>query len=65
MLYEVITPLFIEKGEGAHLYDIDGNAYVDYVQSWGPLIFGHRDEAIENAVCEAVRRGLSFSYNFV
>ncbi|WP_345990656.1 glutamate-1-semialdehyde 2,1-aminomutase [Sulfurimonas sp. HSL1-2] len=54
------TPLFIEKGEGAHLYDIDGNAYVDYVQSWGPLIFGHRDEAIENAVCEAVRRGLSF-----
>ncbi|WP_345986733.1 glutamate-1-semialdehyde 2,1-aminomutase [Sulfurimonas sp. HSL-1656] len=54
------TPLFIEKGEGAHLYDIDGNAYVDYVQSWGPLIFGHRDEAIENAVCDAVRHGLSF-----
>ena len=54
------TPLFIEKGEGAYLYDIDGNRYVDYVQSWGPLIFGHRDEAIENAVCEAVRHGLSF-----
>ncbi len=54
------TPLFIEKGEGAYLYDIDGNRYVDYVQSWGPLIFGHRDEAIENAVCDAVRRGLSF-----
>ncbi|WP_345971432.1 glutamate-1-semialdehyde 2,1-aminomutase [Sulfurimonas sp. HSL1-6] len=54
------TPLFIEKGEGAHLYDIDGNAYVDYVQSWGPLIFGHRDEAIESAVCDAVRHGLSF-----
>lgn len=54
------TPLFIEKGEGAYLYDVDGNRYVDYVQSWGPLIFGHRDEAIENAVCEAVRHGLSF-----
>lgn len=54
------TPRFIERGEGAYLYDIDGNRYVDYVQSWGPLIFGHRDEAIENAVCEAVRHGLSF-----
>lgn len=54
------TPLFIEKGEGAYLVDIDGNRYVDYVQSWGPLIFGHRDEAIENAVCDAVKHGLSF-----
>ena len=40
--------------------DIDGNSYVDYVQSWGPLIFGHRDESIENAVIEAVKHGLSF-----
>lgn len=54
------TPLFIKEGEGAYLVDIDGNRYVDYVQSWGPLIFGHRDEAIEDAVCEAVRHGLSF-----
>jgi glutamate-1-semialdehyde 2,1-aminomutase len=54
------TPLFIEKGEGSHLYDVDGNRYVDYVQSWGPLIFGHRDESIENAVCDAVKHGLSF-----
>lgn len=54
------TPLFIERGEGAYLYDLDGNRYIDYVQSWGPLIFGHRDEAIENAVCDAVRHGLSF-----
>lgn len=54
------TPIFIEKGEGAYLYDIDGNAYVDYVQSWGPLIFGHRDEGIEAAVMAAVRHGLSF-----
>ena len=54
------TPRFIAEGEGAYLVDIDGNRYVDYVQSWGPLIFGHRDESIEAAVIEAVRHGLSF-----
>ncbi len=35
------TPPFIERGEGGYLFDIDGNRYIDYVQSWGPLIFGH------------------------
>ena len=54
------TPPFIEKGEGGYLYDIDGNRYIDYVQSWGPLIFGHRDSDIESAVIDAVQRGLSF-----
>ncbi|MCK9473553.1 glutamate-1-semialdehyde 2,1-aminomutase [Sulfurimonas sp.] len=54
------TPLFIAEGEGAYLKDIDGNRYVDFVQSWGPLIFGHRDEAIESAVINAVKHGLSF-----
>ncbi|RUM64608.1 MAG: glutamate-1-semialdehyde-2,1-aminomutase [Sulfurimonas sp.] len=54
------TPIFIEQGEGAYLTDIDGNKYVDFVQSWGPLIFGHRDESIEAAVIKAVRHGLSF-----
>ncbi len=54
------TPIFITKGEGAYMHDIDGNKYVDYVQSWGPLIFGHRDESIEAAVIEAVKHGLSF-----
>ena len=54
------TPIFITEGEGAYLTDVDGNKYVDFVQSWGPLIFGHRDEAIEAAVIEAVRHGLSF-----
>ncbi|MGE4418867.1 MAG: glutamate-1-semialdehyde 2,1-aminomutase [Sulfurimonas sp.] len=54
------TPLFIAEGEGAYLKDIDGNRYVDFVQSWGPLIFGHRDETIENAVIDAVKHGLSF-----
>ncbi|SFZ98578.1 Glutamate-1-semialdehyde aminotransferase [hydrothermal vent metagenome] len=54
------TPPFIEKGEGAYLFDIDGNKYIDYVQSWGPLIFGHCDSDIEKSVIEAVKRGLSF-----
>jgi len=54
------TPIFISEGEGGYLKDIDGNKYVDYVQSWGPLIFGHRDESIESAVVEAVKHGLSF-----
>ena len=54
------TPIFINEGEGAYLKDIDGNKYVDFVQSWGPLIFGHRDESIESAVIEAVKHGLSF-----
>ena len=54
------TPIFIREGNGAYLSDIDGNKYVDYVQSWGPLIFGHRDESIETAVIDAVKHGLSF-----
>jgi len=54
------TPIFITQGEGAYLVDVDGNKYVDYVQSWGPLIFGHRDESIEAAVINAVKHGLSF-----
>lgn len=54
------TPLFIKKGVGAYLIDVDGNRYVDYVQSWGPLIFGHSDKKIEKAVIKAVKKGLSF-----
>jgi len=54
------TPPFIAKGEGAYLFDIDDNRYIDYVQSWGPLIFGHCDADIEASVIEAVKRGLSF-----
>ncbi len=53
-------PIFIEKGEGSYLIDIDGNRYIDFVQSWGPLIFGHCDKDIEEAVIKAVKNGLSF-----
>ncbi len=54
------NPLFIDKGEGGYLIDIDSNKYIDYVQSWGPLIFGHCDSDIEKAVSEAIKKGLSF-----
>lgn len=51
------TPLFIEKADGAWLYDVDGKAYIDYVGSWGPMVLGHNHPAIRNAVIEAVERG--------
>lgn len=54
------SPIFIQQGDGAYLIDVDGNRYVDYVQSWGPLILGHCDSDVEKAVIEAVQKGLSF-----
>lgn len=53
-------PLFIEKGVNQFLFDIDGNRYLDYVQSWGPLILGHADEMTLKAVCHTAKNGLSF-----
>jgi glutamate-1-semialdehyde 2,1-aminomutase len=54
------TPPFIQKGSGSFMYDIDGNRYLDFVQSWGPLIFGHANSDIENEVISTVKNGLSF-----
>ncbi|STD28469.1 Glutamate-1-semialdehyde 2,1-aminomutase [Edwardsiella tarda] len=54
------TPLFIERADGAYLYDADGKAYIDYVGSWGPMILGHNHPAIRDAVIAAVEHGLSF-----
>ncbi|MGH2517954.1 MAG: aminotransferase class III-fold pyridoxal phosphate-dependent enzyme, partial [Ktedonobacterales bacterium] len=53
-------PLFIERGAGAHIVDVDGNEYIDYVGSWGPLILGHAHPAVVAAITEAARRGTSF-----
>src|SRR5947208_9213516 len=53
-------PLFIARGEGPYLYDIDGNQYLDYIGSWGPLILGHAHPRVVHAVEEAVRRGATF-----
>jgi glutamate-1-semialdehyde 2,1-aminomutase len=53
-------PLFIARGEGPYLFDIDGNQYLDYIGSWGPLILGHAHPRVVHAVEEAVRRGATF-----
>lgn len=54
------TPLFIERAEGAYIYDADGKAYIDYIGSWGPMVLGHNNAEIRNAVIQAAERGLSF-----
>jgi glutamate-1-semialdehyde 2,1-aminomutase len=53
-------PLFIERGEGPYLYDVDGNRYIDYVLSWGPLITGHAHPKVVEAVQQAARKGTSY-----
>ena len=53
-------PPFIQRGVGSRIFDIDGNEYIDYVCSWGPLILGHAHPAVVEAVSEAARRGTSF-----
>ena len=53
-------PLFIERAEGAYLEDVDGNRFVDYVLSWGPLILGHAHPAVVQAVRETAEKGTSF-----
>jgi glutamate-1-semialdehyde 2,1-aminomutase len=53
-------PFFVERGEGAWLYDVDGRRYLDYVCSWGPLIFGHNPPGLAPVLEEAVRKGTSY-----
>ena len=53
-------PIFIERGEGAYIVDVDGNRYVDWVSSWGPLILGHADPIVVEAIQSAVDRGTSY-----
>lgn len=54
------TPPFIARAKGSHLFDIDGNTYIDYVGSWGPMIVGHAHEEVVSAVQEAAARGTSY-----
>jgi glutamate-1-semialdehyde 2,1-aminomutase len=54
------APLFVSHGEGAYLYDVDGNRYLDWVLSWGPLLFGHADPETVEAVRDAALRGTTF-----
>lgn len=54
------TPVFFEKAKGAHLWDVEGKRYVDYVLSWGPMVLGHAHPDVIAAVCEKAQDGLSF-----
>ena len=53
-------PIFMERGQGAYLWDLDGRRYIDFVGAWGPLILGHADPDVVRAVSEAAARGLAF-----
>ncbi len=54
------TPRFIEKADGCYIYDVDGNRYIDYIDSWGPMILGHNFPAVRESVQKACENGLSF-----
>ena len=54
------TPVFIDKGKGSHVWDADGNEYIDYCASWGPLILGHANDMVLNSVEKTMRNGTSF-----
>ncbi|HEY7303832.1 MAG TPA: glutamate-1-semialdehyde 2,1-aminomutase [Bryobacteraceae bacterium] len=54
------TPRFIARGEGSHIFDVDGNEYIDYVCSWGPLLFGHRPKPVIDAIASVLELGTSF-----
>ncbi len=54
------NPVFIRKGKGSKIYDVDGNTYIDYVLSWGPLILGHARPEVVNALKKATERGTSY-----
>ncbi len=53
-------PIFFERGQGAYLFDLDGNRYIDYVGSWGPMILGHAHPIVLEAIAKAAERGTSF-----
>src|SRR5207344_1680155 len=54
------TPVFVAKARGAHIEDVDGNTYIDYVMSWGPLIHGHAPKGLRKALAAAAANGTSF-----
>lgn len=54
------TPVYVKEAKGAHFYDEDGNRYIDYIASWGPLILGHAHPAVIDAVIDKARKGTSF-----
>ena len=54
------NPIFIDRAKGSKIYDVDGNEYIDYVLSWGPMILGHANPTIVKALQKAAEKGTSF-----
>jgi glutamate-1-semialdehyde 2,1-aminomutase len=54
------APLFIDRADGCHIFDADGNRFIDYIGSWGPMVLGHRHPAVIEAITEILNRGTSF-----
>ncbi len=54
------TPRFIARADGPYMYDVDGNKFIDYINSWGPMVLGHNNQAVREAVIEASQNGLSY-----
>jgi len=54
------TPIFVKEAKGAYLYDVDGNRFIDYINSWGPMLLGHAYEPVVSAVVEKAKKGTSF-----
>ncbi|MEJ2114154.1 MAG: glutamate-1-semialdehyde 2,1-aminomutase, partial [Flavobacteriaceae bacterium] len=54
------TPIFVKEAKGAYLYDEDGNRFIDYINSWGPMLLGHSFEPVVNAIIEKAKKGTSF-----
>src|SRR5699024_431968 len=55
-----MSPIFMDEGKGSNIWDVDGNKYIDYVLSWGPLILGHADNRVVNQLKTAAEKGTSF-----
>ncbi len=53
-------PVFIKKGDGAYIYDIDDNKYIDYIGSWGPMILGHANKTVLNSIAKSIKNSTSF-----
>ena len=55
-----MAPRFIDHADGCYIYDVEGNEYVDYIDSWGPMILGHNFPEVQESVLKACEKGLSF-----
>ena len=53
-------PVFIKKGKGAYIFDLDGNKYIDFIGSWGPMILGHANETVLKSIEKTIKNSTSF-----